>query len=92
SIGRVGQFSISADNLYLFFDLSFAALVEQLAHKLKTVKAFIALCNREQMPAIEVPGLVCYEDLIAEQSSNFIWSEFDERTASSMCYTSGTYR
>ncbi|VVM58251.1 3-(methylthio)propionyl-CoA ligase [Pseudomonas fluorescens] len=79
-----------AEDQYLLFDLSFAELVEQIAPRLKTVKAFIALCEREQMPAINVPGLMCYEDLIAGHSNDFIWPEFDERTASSMCYTSGT--
>ncbi|MCD7037675.1 MULTISPECIES: 3-(methylthio)propionyl-CoA ligase [Pseudomonas] len=79
-----------AEDQYLFFDLSFAPLVEQLAPRLTTVKAFVALCDRDQMPSINVPGLICYEELIAEQSSDFIWPEFDERTASSMCYTSGT--
>ncbi|TPG67765.1 3-(methylthio)propionyl-CoA ligase [Pseudomonas arsenicoxydans] len=79
-----------AEDQYLMFDLSFAALVEQIAPHLKTVKGFIALCDREQMPAINVLNLICYEDLIAEQSSDFSWPEFDERTASSMCYTSGT--
>lgn len=43
-----------AEDQYLLFDLSFAELVEQIAPRLKTVKAFIALCDREQMPAINV--------------------------------------
>jgi len=51
---------------YLFFDLSFASLVEQLAPRSKTVKAFIALCDRDRMPKIDVPVLICYEDIIAE--------------------------
>ncbi|PXX54679.1 fatty-acyl-CoA synthase [Pseudomonas sp. LAMO17WK12:I10] len=42
------------------------------------------------MPAIVVNNLICYEELLAEQSSEFLWPEFDERTASSMCYTLGT--
>ncbi len=79
-----------AEDQYLFFDLSFAALVEQLAPQLKTVKAFIALAERSRMPAIDVPNLLCYEDLIGGQSSEFDWPVLDERTASSMCYTSGT--
>ena len=79
-----------AEDQYLFFDLSFAALVEQLAPRLKTVKAFIALAERSRMPAIDVPNLLCYEDLIGGQSGEFDWPVLDERTASSMCYTSGT--
>ncbi|MCF6751958.1 3-(methylthio)propionyl-CoA ligase [Pseudomonas aeruginosa] len=79
-----------AEDQYLFFDLSFAALVEQLAPRMKSVKAFIALTDRSRMPAIEVPNLLCYEDLIDGQSSEYAWPVLDERAASSMCYTSGT--
>lgn len=79
-----------AEDQYLFFDLSFAGLVEQLAPQLKTVKAFVALCERSQLPVIEVPDLLCYEDLITGQSGEFLWPQLDERMASSLCYTSGT--
>ncbi|CAG8871387.1 3-methylmercaptopropionyl-CoA ligase [Pseudomonas fluorescens] len=79
-----------AEDQYLFFDLSFATLVEQLAPRMKSVKAFIALTDRSHMPAIEVPNLLCYEELIQEQSEQFIWPVLDERAASSLCYTSGT--
>ena len=33
---------------------------------------------------------MCYEDLISGESDEFDWPEFDENTASSLCYTSGT--
>ncbi|WP_028631452.1 3-(methylthio)propionyl-CoA ligase [Metapseudomonas resinovorans] len=79
-----------AEDQYLFFDLSFAALVEELAPKLSTVKAFIALCDRAHMPALDIPNLRCYEELIADQPEQFEWPLLDENTASSMCYTSGT--
>lgn len=79
-----------AEDQYLFFDVSFAALIEQLAPQMKTVKAFVALCDRRQMPTIAVPNLLCYEDLLAVQNNDFVWPQFEERTASSMCYTSGT--
>ena len=79
-----------AEDQYLFFDLSFAALVEELAPKLPTVKAFIALCDRGSMPDIKVANLHCYEELLADQSTQFDWPSLDENSASSMCYTSGT--
>ena len=37
-----------------------------------------------------MPGLLCYEDLIEGASDEFDWPSFDENTASSLCYTSGT--
>jgi fatty-acyl-CoA synthase len=79
-----------AEDKVLFFDISFAPLVEKLAPKLKTVTAFIAMTDRSHMPQIDVPNLLCYEDLIAQHSEDYEWPAFDERTASSLCYTSGT--
>jgi len=32
----------------------------------------------------------CYEALLARHSSSYVWPTFDEHTASSLCYTSGT--
>jgi fatty-acyl-CoA synthase len=33
---------------------------------------------------------LCWDDLVLSQSTEFSWPELDERTASSLCYTSGT--
>lgn len=79
-----------AEDKVLFFDTTFAALVEKLAPGLKTVRAFIAMTDRAHMPAIDVPNLLCYDELVGAQSEACAWPEFDERTASSLCYTSGT--
>jgi fatty-acyl-CoA synthase len=79
-----------AEDKVLFFDISFAPLVEKLAPKLTTVTAFIAMTDRSHMPQIDVPNLLCYEDLVAQHSEEYEWPVFDERTASSLCYTSGT--
>lgn len=42
------------------------------------------------MPNIRVPDLLCYEDLLPAESDDFGWPSFDENTASTLCYTSGT--
>ncbi|NWF45576.1 fatty-acid--CoA ligase [Hydrogenophaga sp. D2P1] len=81
-----------AEDQVLCFDLSFLPLVEAVASRLATVKHFVLLTDRGHMPAAsKIPGLLCYEDLIASQADDrFDWPEFDEQTASSLCYTSGT--
>ena len=79
-----------AEDKVLFFDTTFAPLVEKLAPALKSVRAFIAMTDRAHMPAIDVPNLLCYDELVGSQSEQYEWPEFDERTASSLCYTSGT--
>ncbi len=79
-----------AEDKVLFFDIGFAPLVEKLAPTLRSVTAFIAMTDRTHMPAIDVPNLLCYEELIAAQSDQYRWPELEERSASSLCYTSGT--
>jgi fatty-acyl-CoA synthase len=79
-----------AEDRYVFFDLTFAPLVEKLAPKLTTVRGFVALTDRAHMPSIAVPNLLCYEELVGAQDDDYEWPSFDERTASSLCYTSGT--
>jgi 3-(methylthio)propionyl---CoA ligase len=80
-----------AEDQVLFFDLSFLPVIEAIAGRVKTIKAFVAMTDRAHMPtAAGVPNLLCYEELVESQSDRFDWPVFDENTASSLCYTSGT--
>ena len=79
-----------AEDMYLFFDLTFAPMIEKLGQAMKSVKGFVAMTDRAHMPALSVPNLICYEELVAAQDDDYDWPVFDENTASSLCYTSGT--
>ena len=84
-----------AEDLVLCFELSFLPLVEKIASQLKSVKHFVLMSDRAHMPAVGAPGagipnLLCYEDLVAAEDDRLVWPSFDERTASCLCYTSGT--
>jgi fatty-acyl-CoA synthase len=79
-----------AEDTHVFFDLTFAPLVEKVAEQCKGVKAWVAMTDRAHMPQTALPDMLCYEDLLNSHSDNFEWPEFDENTASSLCYTSGT--
>lgn len=82
-----------AEDRVLCFDTTFAPLVAQLAPQLTSVQHYVALTSRAQMPAVVaagVPDALCYEDLLDAASDTYDWPQFDERTASSLCYTSGT--
>ncbi len=75
----------------LCFDLTFLPLVEKIAPALTTVKHFVLMTDRAHMPASStLAGLLCYEDLVQAQAGDYTWPDFDENTASSICYTSGT--
>ncbi|HEX6721588.1 MAG TPA: 3-(methylthio)propionyl-CoA ligase [Burkholderiaceae bacterium] len=80
-----------AEDQVLFFDLTFLPLIEAIAGRVKTIKAFVAMTDRAHMPAPgKIPGLLCYEELIGDSPSEFEWPTFDENEPSSLCYTSGT--
>ena len=79
-----------AEDTVLFFDLSFVALVEKLAPRLKHVRAFVVMSDRARMPDCGIPGLLCYENLLASQSDTHAWAQLEENAAASLCYTSGT--
>ncbi|WP_394778266.1 AMP-binding protein, partial [Undibacterium sp.] len=80
-----------AEDQYLLFDLTFLPIIEAVAAHCKTIKGFIMMCDRDRMPAdSKITNLMCYEELIAENSPDFAWPLFDENSASSLCYTSGT--
>ncbi|KQQ97461.1 3-(methylthio)propionyl-CoA ligase [Massilia sp. Leaf139] len=80
-----------AEDQYLFFDLTFLPLVEAVAAHCKTVKGFVLMSDRAHMPAeTKIPNLLCYEDLMASSSDDYAWPLFDENSAATLCYTSGT--
>ena len=79
-----------AEDSYLFFDINFAPLIARLGPLMKSVKAFVAMTDRANMPRLDVPKLLCYEELVEGARADYDWPEFDEHTASSLCYTSGT--
>ena len=83
-----------AKDQYLFVDLNLLQLVEKLGGQLRTLKGVVVMTSQDHMPEVtELDKIVpvhCYETSIAKQSDKIEWPEFDENTASSLCYTSGT--
>lgn len=73
----------------LFFDLTFLPLVRDLAPKLTSVTHFVLMSDRDHLPA-DPASMLAYEDLVEAESGDYEWPVFDENTASSLCYTSGT--
>ncbi len=88
---QIAYIANHAEDQYLFFDLTFLPVIEAVAAHCKTVKAFILMADRDRMPAsTAIPHLLCYEELLASSSPDYEWPLFDENSAASLCYTSGT--
>ena len=80
-----------AEDQVLCFDMSFLPIVKAIHGKCSTIKHYVALCDADKLPAdTGIPGLVSYEVWIGAQPAKYAWPQFDENSASSMCYTSGT--
>ena len=63
---------------------------EKLSPELPSIESYIVLTDGARMPETSLPGAVSYEELITNEPEEFEWPKFDENTASSLCYTSGT--
>ncbi len=79
-----------ADDKFIFVDLTFVPLIEAVAEHLPNVKGFIVMTDETHMPDSKLDNLLCYETLMEAEDGDYEWPVFDEKTASSLCYTSGT--
>jgi len=80
-----------AEDQILCFDLSFLPLIQAVHARCPMIRKWIALCDADKLPADSgVPNLVSYEAWMGQRSTDYAWPSFDENSASSMCYTSGT--
>lgn len=88
---QVAWIASDAQDKAIFVDLNIFPLVEKLAPSLPALKHVVLMCARENMPReTSLPNLLCYEDLINAEDGNYSWPSFDENTAATICYTSGT--
>jgi 3-(methylthio)propionyl---CoA ligase len=80
-----------AEDQILFVDLNLLPAVEKLLPQMKGVRHVVAMTDRAHLPKdCKIPNLLVYEELLADKPGTYEWPVFDERTASSLCYTSGT--
>ncbi len=80
-----------AEDQVLCFDMTFLPIIQAVHSKCTTIKHWVALCDADRLPADSgIPNLISYESLLQKQSDQYTWPSFDENSASSMCYTSGT--
>ena len=79
-----------AGDRFIFTDLMFVPLLEKLLPQIPNVEGFVVMTDEAHMPETSLPNAVCYETLLAAESPDYDWPDLDERTASALCYTSGT--
>lgn len=82
-----------AEDKIIFVDLNIVDLIKLAAPSFKSVKAIVVMTDSKNMIDLELSNgieVLCYEDFIDKKPIEFDWPNLDEKTASSLCYTSGT--
>ena len=78
-----------AGSTVVLFDITFSGLVAQLRPRLTEAQHYVAMTDAAHVPP-GIAGCLCYETLLEAEDGAFDWPQFDEKSASSLCYTSGT--
>jgi len=79
-----------AEDRWIFVDLTFVPLLEAIQDQISAVEGFIIMADSANMPKTSLKNVICYEDLINSANDQLEWPQFDENSAASLCYTSGT--
>ena len=79
-----------AEDKWVCVDAATLPIAERIAARVPTVKGWIYMSVDADPPSSSLPGLLSYERLLAAQDADYEWPRFDERQASTICYTSGT--
>ena len=79
-----------AEDQVLFLDQTFLPAAAKLGGHMKTVKHVVLMGPHDDEAAAMVPGLLFYDDLLADGDPSYTWPDLDENEPSSLCYTSGT--
>ncbi len=79
-----------AEDRVLFTDVTFVPILEAVAAQLPKDMRYVIMTDRAHMPETKLPGVLCYEELLAGQPESYDWPTLDENTAAGLCYTSGT--
>jgi 3-(methylthio)propionyl---CoA ligase len=87
---QISYIANHAEDRVLFLESSFLPIVERLAPQLTTVELFVLMVDRASMPATGIPNIRCYEEFLDGSDEAYQWPVFDELSASSLFYTSGT--
>ena len=78
-----------AGDSFMFFDTTFAPIVHGIGAMCPSINKWIAMCDTKNVPE-GATDVECYESFIDGHSDTIEWPRFDENTACTLCYTSGT--
>jgi fatty-acyl-CoA synthase len=87
--GQLAHIVNHAEDKIVIVDASLLPALAPVVPDLKTVEAYIVV-GEGDVGALGEATVLHYDDLLGAEEPGFAWPELDERSAASMCYTSGT--
>ena len=88
---QIAYIAEHAEDAGLLYDLEYQALAAAVSKARGKLRVNVALCAEDELPANSPPDVQAYEQFIeAADEDASVYGTFDERTAASLCYTSGT--
>src|SRR6056297_782228 len=75
-----------AEDRVLCFDVTFTPILEGLAEHLPKDLILVAMTDRAHMPDSPL-DLLCFEELLEGQPTEFDWPRLPEESAAALCYT-----
>lgn len=80
-----------AEDKVLLVDEDLLPLIERVAEKLTSVKAFVVMSDDGLIANTSLDNVFSYETLLSQADDSFVYpSDLDENTPLGICYTSGT--
>lgn len=80
-----------ADDQVILVDDTIFPVLEAISDRLKNVKAYIVLTDRDELPITKLDPVYSYEQLIKDDQGEFEFLEdIDENEPAGMCFTSAT--
>lgn len=79
-----------AEDRVLFIDEDLVPVIEDIHSELNMVEHYVIMTDKETLPQTSLPNVHSYEALLAKESPDYAFSEFDENTPAIIGYTSAT--
>lgn len=80
-----------AEDKIIFVDEDILPLVDKLQEHLPTVKTYVVMTDKEELPPNNLPNVYSYEQLLKEgDEAHPFTRDLDENDPAGMCYTSAT--
>ena len=89
SIDQLSYIIDHAGDKIIFVDPQFFPILDANRDRFPSVEKLVLMCNSAEIGG-DMSGAICFEDILDHQADDCVWGGFDENTASSLCYTSGT--